>query len=479
MANGTSGQGGRRPDPSASTTREEAVNAWGRSLAMKTLKGESILQNRHDLPHPRTLPSVETSASGQARRVAPNRFHGMNSLILRTVSVQRGLKDPTFSTERAAVRFNAMHGDVDKTGRPVRPVQARATRIEVPNAASNADEVRRTYRNVTLAKDGNPNHNEFGEKVRGKKGDVARDENGAIRRELVEVEGSRRAAGVRVYFHRDDLNVPHLQPRERPTEQNREYLLANTVGKNRRFEGLEVNESAELAGRAELVMQPAGTKVGDQTLEKDTYRINIGPEASFTSVDHHRSAMIHELSRFSMCRDGNADALAVAKADPAKREKMPEFARSELAASAATLENVTAVGHTWHPPTYTQENRAAIRQTQADYLREDGSLPEIGRQAHRVERMNQGQEPTARDQAQRNYDRRQQAPSVEAAAQGFATRGARPMQRAAAVPAAGEAAPAKGLRSRTGRTSRRPRPRRSRPGRRAGPPRRRRTPSRR
>ncbi len=429
MANGTSGGRRQRTDPSASVTREAAVGAWGRTIAGQVLRGESILQNRHALPPPRTLPSAGASESGQARRQAPLRFHGMNSIILRTLSVQRGHQDPTFALERTASRFNSMHGDSG------RAVKAGAKRIELPNSAPNADEVRRTHRDVQLSEDG-PNHNEFGEQVQGKKGDRVRNAEGQIERELVDVDGARRAPGVRVYYHRDDLNLPHLQARERPKENTRDYLITNTVSRNSRAHGLEVNESADMAGRAELVMKPAGTQVGDKTLEKDTYQITIGPEDSFPSVDQHRSALIHELSRFSMCRDGNADALAVAQADPAEREKMPEFARSELAASAATLETVTAVGHEYHPPTYSRENQREIRQTQAEHLREDGALAEIGRQTHRVERMNQNREPTAYDQAQRNFDRRQQAPRVEDAARGFATRGARPMPRAAAVPAA-------------------------------------------
>lgn len=434
MANGTSGGRRQRTDPSAGVTREAAVGAWGRTIAGQVLRGESILQNRHALPPPRTLPSAAASETGQAKRQAPLRFHGMNSIILRTLSVQRGHKDPTFALERTATTFNSMHGDT------ARPVKAGAKRIELPNSAPNADEVKRTYRDVKLSEDG-PNHNEFGEQVQGAKGDKVRDPKGQIERELVDVEGGRRAPGVRVYYHRDDLNLPNLQARERPKENTRDYLITNTVSRNSRAHGLDVKESPDLAGRAELTMKEAGTKVGDKTLEKDTYQISIGPEATFPSVDQHRSALVQELSRFSMCRDGNADALAVAKADPAEREKMPEFARSELAASAATLETVTAVGVEYHPPTYSRENQREIRQTQAEHLRQDGALADVGRQTHRAERMNHNREPTAYDQAQRNFDRRQQAPRVEDAARGFATRGARPMPRAAAVPA-GDGAPA-------------------------------------
>ena len=428
MANGqTGGRRGAAEAAASTQTRKESVGVWGRTIAAQVLRGDSVLQNRHNLPHPRTLPTADVSGNGQANRTAPNRFHGMNSVILRTLSAQRGIEDPTFALAPVAQKFNDMHGDKEK------PVKANAKQIELPAAATNADDVRRVNREVKLSEDG-PNYNSFGEEVQGKTGDKQRNDKGNIVQELVDVEGSHRAQGTKVYYHRDDLNLPHLEARERPRPEAREYLLANTLGANRRFNGLDVDETKDLAGRAELSMQPAGTKVGDQTLEKDTYTLRVGPEDTFASVDHHRSAVTHELSRFSMCRDGNADALAVAQADPAEREKMPEFARSELAASAATIETVTDVGHEYHPPSYARENERDIRQTQAEHLRQPDSLSDVGRQAHRAERMNHNNEPTAYDQGQRNYERRQASPRVEDAARGFATRGARPMARAAAVP---------------------------------------------
>ena len=430
MANGQAGGRARR-DPSSSTTREEALNVWGKAIAAQHLRGESILQKPHSLLPPRTIPTAEPSENGSPVR-PPNRFHGTNALILRTYSVEQGHEDPTFALEKTARRFNDMHGD------SVRPLRRGAERVELPNSRADADEPIRTRQDVTLQKAG-PNFDSFGEKVQGKAGDPKRDEHGNKVTELVDVEGSRRDAGVKVYYHRDDLDLPHLTARSRPGPDRREYLLANTLGRAQTRDGLQVAETKELAGRAELTMQPAGTKVGDTTLEKDTYTLRVAPQDTFSSEAHHRSAIIHELSRHSMCRDGNADALAVAKADPAEREKMPEFARSEVVASAASLEQVTSVGYEWQPPQYTREHERDIRRTQAEMLREPGGLAEVGRQVHRVERLNEGRAPTAYDQRDRNQARREAAPSVTQAARGFATRGARPStSRAAPVPADGD-----------------------------------------
>ena len=85
-----------------------------------------------------------------------------------------------------------------------------------------------------------------------------------------------------------------------------------------------------------------------------------------------------------MCRDGNADAIRVAKAPPGEREKMPEFARSELVASAATMDRMTEIGYTWHPPEYSIENCRQLREAQAEQLEKPGGRDEVGAQASRT-----------------------------------------------------------------------------------------------
>ena len=104
--------------------------------------------------------------------------------------------------------------------------------------------------------------------------------------------------------------------------------------------------------------------------------------------------MVHEVNRFHMCRDGNADAIAVARAKPSERESMPEFGRSELAASAATMDRMTEVGHTWHPPQYSPENRSQVREAQAVQLEKPGGLDEVGQQANRTYRLSSGRAAT-------------------------------------------------------------------------------------
>jgi hypothetical protein len=424
MANGRAAGAARR-DPTSSTTRESAINTWGKVIANQISKGDSIYQKSHTLLPPRTLPQADPARSRSGPVTAPLRFHGTNAIILRTVAVKRGYQDPTFALERTARAFNKQHGD------EVKPVQNSAKQVELPTGARNADETAKQWRDAKLAKDG-PNFDAFGAKVDGKAGDQQRDDKGQKVRELVEVQGVRRAAGVRTYYHRDDLNLPHLQPRQLPTERARDAVLSTTVGRLRNTQNLGVEETPDMAGRAALVMQPKGTTVGDEKLKEDRYTIKVGPEDSFPSKDHHRAAIVHEVSRFSMCRDGDKDALAVAKADPdpAQREKMPEFGRSELPAMAATMEKVTAAGMEWHPPTYQREHVRDIRKAQTDMLREPGGLDKLGTQAHRVERLNDGRQATAFEQRARNEERRQAAPQVEQAARGFATRSSRPMARA-------------------------------------------------
>ena len=441
MANGRAATAARGA-PADSPTRASVVNTWGKAIAKQVGKGESVFQKPHNLLPPRTLPLADTRPRTGFKPTAPMRFHGMNAIILRTLSVQRGHKDPTFALENTARAFNAQHGDSK-----VRPLRPNATVVDLPNTARNADEPLKRNQTARLAEDG-PNHDEFGRAVEGKQNDMVRDEKGALVKELVEIEGARRAPGLRPYYHRDDFNLPQLEARPLPTQASRDSVLATTMASSRRH-GLQVEETPDMAGRATLTMEPKGTQVGDEKLKEDRYTLRVGSEDSFASRDHHVTATIHEVSRFSMCRDGNKDAIAVAKADPdpAVREKMPEFARSEMIASAATMEKVTSVGMTWHPPVHQRENVRDIRSAQAAALREPGGLDKVGGQAYRVERMNDNKAPTTYDQAERNRQRQERAPGIEDAARG--QRGARPMQRASApatgtpgTPGGGEAAPA-------------------------------------
>jgi len=127
----------------------------------------------------------------------------------------------------------------------------------------------------------------------------------------------------------------------------------------------------------------------------------------FPSKEHYLGSMVHEVNRFHMCRDGNADAIAVARAAPAEREKMPEFGRSELAAAAATMDRMTEVGYTWHPPQYSPEHRSQVREAQAVQLEKPGGLDEVGQQANRTYRLSTGRAATAYEQRERNQQRTQ------------------------------------------------------------------------
>ncbi len=127
----------------------------------------------------------------------------------------------------------------------------------------------------------------------------------------------------------------------------------------------------------------------------------------FPSKEHHLGAVVHEVNRYHMCRDGNADAIAVARANPAEREGMPEFARSELPATAATMDRMTAAGVTFHPPQYSAEHRSQIREAQAVQLEKPGGLDEVGQQASRTYRLSSGRAATQYEQRERNQQRAQ------------------------------------------------------------------------
>ena len=422
MANGRAAPVARGA-PADTPTRASVVATWGKAIASQIGKGESIFQKSQSLLPPRTVPLADTKRSSGGEPPKPFRFKGMNAIILRTISVQRGHADSTFALESTAKAFNAQHGS------QVRPLRSNAAVVALPHSSRNADEPLRRKQDATLPEDG-PNNDAFGKEVQGKKGDLVRDTKGAVKEEVVEIEGFRREPGSRPYYHRDDLNLPQLAARPLPTPEARDNVLASMGGARRA--GLNVEETPDMAGRASLVLEPKGTKVGEAELKEDRYTLRVGPEASFPSKDHQTTAIVHEVSRFQMCRDGVKDAIEVAKADPdpAVREKMPEFGRTELIASAATMQKVTSAGMNWHPPAYQRENIRDIRSAQTTALREPGGLDKIGVQAARVERMNDNKAPTTYDQAQRNQQRRANAPHVEQAARGPVTRGARPMQRA-------------------------------------------------
>ena len=417
MANGTSGQTGgfRRPSrPSrgvtSGPTREESVQQWGRTVAGQVRRGQSVLQHAQASPPPQGLPYEK---NGQKQ--APHNFGGTRGLILRTVAHDRGLEDTRFATERTARDYNEMHGDTDKVRGGVVRGRVADSGIAVPGQKG-VDQPRQVMAAVRLTEDG-PNYNANGKPVEGKKGDVKFTDKGHVVEELVTMEGQRRGQGQVVYHNVQDLRLPSREPRAEAPENRRDYLLTNVVATARRpvqgapadsvdpaHQPLQVRETKDLPGRAELSLEQ-NVDIGGGKTAPEAYVLRAGPEDSFPSKEHHVGAVVHEVNRFHMCRDGNADAIAVARAKPSERESMPEFGRSELAASAATMDRMTEVGHTWHPPQYSPENRSQIREAQAVQLEKPGGLDEVGQQANRTYRLSSGRAATVYEQRERNQER--------------------------------------------------------------------------
>ena len=419
MANGTSGQTGgfRRPSrPSrgvtSGPTREESVQQWGQTVAGQVRRGQSVLQQPQATPPPQGLPYEK---NGQKQ--PPHNFGGTRGIILRTVAHDRGLEDTRFATERTARDYNEMHGDTDKVRGGVVRGRVADSGIAVPGQKG-ADQPRQVMAAVRLTEDG-PNFNANGKPVEGKKGDVKFTDKGHVVEELVTMEGQRRGQGQVVYHNVQDLRLPSREPRAEAPESRRDYLLTNVMATARRpvqgapadsadpaHQPLQVRESKDLPGRAELSLEQ-NVDIGNGKTAAEAYVLRTGPEDSFPSKEHHVGAVVHEVNRFHMCRDGNADAIAVARAKPSERESMPEFGRSELAASAATMDRMTEVGYTWHPPQYSPENRSQVREAQAVQLEKPGGLDEVGQQANRTYRLSSGRAATAYEQRERNQQRAQ------------------------------------------------------------------------
>ena len=419
MANGTSGQTGggafrRGPSRGVTTgpTRAETVQQWGATIAGQVRRGQSVLQQPQATRPPQGLPYEK---NGQKQ--PPHNFGGTRGLILRTVAHDRGFEDTRFATERTARDYNEMHGDADKVRGGVVKGRIADRGIAVPGQKG-ADEPRQVKARVKLTEDG-PNFDANGKSVDGSKGDWKRAENGEIEERLVTMEGQRRGQGQVTYVNIDDLRLPSREPRAEAPENRREYLLTNVMVTARRpvqgapadsvdpaHQPLQVRESKDMAGRAELNLEQ-NVDIGNGKTAPEAYVLRSGPQDSFPSKEHHLGSMVHEVNRFHMCRDGNADAIAVARAAPAEREKMPEFGRSELAAAAATMDRMTEVGYTWHPPQYSPEHRSQVREAQAVQLEKPGGLDEVGQQANRTYRLSTGRAATAYEQRERNQQRTQ------------------------------------------------------------------------
>ena len=417
MANGTSGQAGGgafRRGPSrgvtSGPTRAESVQQWGSTIAGQVRRGQSVLQQSQATPPPQGLPYEK---GGQKQ--PPHNFGGTRGLILRTVAHDRGYEDTRFATERTARDFNEMHGDAEKVRGGVVRGRVADSGIAVPGQKG-ADEPRQIMAPVKLTEDG-PNFNANGKPVEGKAGDTRFTEKGHVVEELRTVEGQRRGQGQVVYHNVQDLRLPSREPRAEAPENRREYLLANVMAQARRpvqgapadsvdpaHQPLQVRESKDMPGRAELSLEQ-NVDIGNGKTVPEAYVLRAGPESSFPSKEHHVGALVHEVDRFHMCRDGNADAIAVARAKPAERESMPEFGRSELVASAATMDRMTEVGYTWHPPQYSPETRSQVRDAQAAQLEKPGGLDEVGQQANRTYRLSSGRAATVYEQRERNQQR--------------------------------------------------------------------------
>ena len=430
MADGAnSGGGGFRGQRSRGVTtgptRAKAVEVWGQTIAGEVRRGQSVLQQPQASPPPQGLPYER-----DGQKQGPNNFGGTRGLVLRTMAANKGYDDTRFATERTARDYNEMHGDGEKVRGSVVRGRKDDARIPVPGQKG-ADDPRMVQVKDRLIEDG-PNYDVRGKQVEGKKGEVRREANGAIVEKLVTMEGQRRGQGTVDYYNVDDLKLPSRESRAEAPQNRRDYLLADVMAKARRpvqgapvvsddpaHQPLQVRETKDLPGRAELSLEQ-NVDIGNGRTAPEAYVLRAGPEDSFPSKEHHVGALIHETNRFHMCRDGNADAIAVAKAAPGEREKMPEFGRTELAASAATMDRMTEVGYKWHPPQYSPENRSQVRDAQAVQLEKPGGLDEVGQQANRTYRLSAGRAATTYEQRERNQDRAMGAEQARRALAGAA-----------------------------------------------------------
>ena len=362
---------------------------WGRTIAKQIRGGQSVLQHPNQARPPQGLPYYKKEK--EARKEAPpHNFGGTRGLILRTVSHTRGFGDTRFATERTARDYNEMYGVTDQVTGAIVKGRDSDYGITVPGRKC-VDQPRQVMAQVGLTDAG--------------------------------FEGHRKGGGQVVYFNVDDLRLPAREPRSPIRPEARQYLLSDVMGIARSpvlsipvhsvdalHLPLQVCETNDLPGRAELRLEQ-NVDLGNGKTAPEAYVLRTGPEDSFPSKEHHVGAVVHEVNRFHMCRDGNEDAIAVARAKPSERESMPEFGRSELAASAATMDRMTEVGYTWHPPQYSPENRSQIREAQAVQLEKPGGLDEVGQQVNRTYRLSSGRAATVYEQWER--DKRQRALSVE------------------------------------------------------------------
>ena len=424
-ANGGGFRGQRSRGVTTGPTRAQSVDAWGKTMAGEVRKGQNVLQHPQASPPPQGLPYER---GGQKQ--GPNNFGGTRGLVLRTMAASKGYDDTRFATERTARDYNEMHGDGEKVRGAVVRGRKDDVRIPVPGQKG-ADDPRMVNVKERLAEDG-PNFDVRGNQVEGKKGEVRREANGEIAEKLVTMEGQRRGQGTVDYYNVDDLKLPSREPRAEAPQNRRDYLLADVMAKARRpvqgapadsadpaHQPVQVRETKDLPGRAELSLEQ-NVDIGNGRTAPEAYVLRAGPEDSFPSKEHHVGALIHETNRFHMCRDGNADAIAVAKAASGEREKMPEFGRTELAASAATMDRMTEVGYKWHPPQYSPENRRQVREAQAVQLEKPGGLDQVGQQANRTYRLSAGRAATTYEQRERNQDRAMGAEQTRRALAGAA-----------------------------------------------------------
>lgn len=420
MADGTSGQRGgggfrRSSQPSRGVTtgptRAESVQQWGQTIAGQVRRGQHVLQQPTSQRPPQGLPYEK-----QGQKQPPHNFGGTRGLILRTVANDRGFEDMRFATQKTAGDYNEMHGVADQVRGGIVRGRVADAGIAVPGR-KDADDPRIVKGKVYLAEDG-PNFDVNGKPCEDKAGKPKRMENtGEIVEELRTMKGQRSGQGQVVYFNVDDLRLPAREPRSQIRSEARDYLLSDVVAKARRpvqgapadsadpaHQPLQVRESKEMLGRAELNLEQ-NVDLGGGKTAAEAYVLTVGPQDSFPSKEHHLGATVHEVSRFHMCRDGNADAIAVAKAAPADREGMAEFARTELVASAVTMDRMTEAGCTWHPPQYSPESRRQIREAQAVQLEKPGGLDEVGQQVNRTHRLSAGRAATITEQRDLNQER--------------------------------------------------------------------------
>ena len=418
----------------------ELMNKQGVTLAAETRVGTAPNQQPATMEPPKSLPGpVGQNCDGSPKIEGGHRFKGATSIALRRLCSRLGTEDARFATVRNASALKQTKGESGPTLKATNPITGKKPRaFHVKSSTQRTRQQRHEQDGVGFDAEGN--------KGPVKKGDPIRDEKGQALQATYERNGRYDV------YHASDLNLSLPEntrpmsgewtqkaadqkiaaqckaagePERAATEAERQGFVIEYQMEKRC--AMVANDGVELKESNKPTYNFQVDKTGQAVIDvpKDLEKSGLSLEGQYSNLavacahaSQHKRA-VQTLNTEGVPEDRKAEAKELVEAyqqPPSKREGSVAYARAELVATYAAINEVTGHGAGYEPPTTTQSPQ--MREQWAQELEKPGGYARVSDEITRVEVDLSAREPRADQTPEQAREQQQERVAARAAREG-------------------------------------------------------------